>query len=188
MDWEKWPVYVQKRYALGKAHLKNPASVRCGALTQDDSIPARDVVEWIYGVLGILDSKASALMRLNGVLIAAAAFLLGLFRRPGGSILSTTGLDAALIVSLAFASAVSISCCLLVVDVTWPFLGRVRRHGDGTFDFSDEIAALDRACTFRQSAYRWAWRISSVASVGFLVEFLMQAIHVFTFVSADTGS
>jgi hypothetical protein len=187
MEWERWPLYVQKRYALAKTILKDPATIRCAPLTDNESVGAKDVVDWIYGVLTILDAKASALMRLNGVLIAAAAFLLGLFGRPGGSILSTTSLDAAVIVSLAVLSAFSIFCCLLVVNISWPFLGKVAKNNNGrTFDFADEIDSLDKASRFRQSAYQLAWGISSVASIGFLGEFLKQTVHVIWWAWADT--
>ena len=186
MEWENWPLYVQRRYALATAILKDPSQVCCAPLTETESVKAKDVVEWIYGVLGTLDAKASALMRLNGVLIAAAAFLLGLFRPQGGSILSTTNLDAALIVLLAFFSAISIFCCLLVVDISWPFLGRVTKNNNRTFEFAEEIKSLDKISRFRQNAFRLAWLISLVASIGFLGEFLKQAVHVISLVYADT--
>ena len=180
MEWEKWPVYVQRRYALGKAVMKSPAAVRCDPLTEAESANADDVVGWLYGVLTTLDAKASALMRLAGVLIAAAAFLLGLFRRQGGSILLTSDWNAAFIVMLAFLSAIAIFCCLLVVNISWPFLGRAARKPDRSFEFVDEIKFLDRACTFRQKTYRLAWAISLIASIGFLVEFLLQTVYVFS--------
>ena len=179
MDWEKWPLYVQRRYALGKAVLKNPAVVCSDPLSETESAKADDVVGWLYGVLTTLDAKASALMRLGGVLIAASAFLLGLFRRQGGSILLTSDWNAAFIVLLAFLSAISIFCCLLVVNISWPFLGRATRKADRSFEFAAEIKFLDRACTFRQGIYRLAWAISLIASMGFLVEFLLQTAFVF---------
>jgi len=186
MEWEKWPLYVQRRHALATAVLKDPSNVCCAPLTETESIKAKDVVEWIYGVLTTLDAKASALMRLNGVLIAAAAFLLGLFRRQGGSILSTTSLDAAVIVSLALLSTISIFCCLLVVDVGWPFLGKVTKNSNRTFEFAEEIRSLDRVSRFRQSAYQFAWLITLLASIGFLGEFLEQAVHVIGLAAADS--
>lgn len=128
-------------------------------------------------MLTTLDAKASALMRLNGVLIAAAAFLLGLFHRQGGSILSTTSFDAVLIIVCALLSAVSITFCLFVVNVSWSFLGKVTKK-DSTFEFANEIKCLDEASNFRQRAYRWAWNISLIASFGFLIEFVWQAAYV----------
>jgi hypothetical protein len=144
--------YLAKRFAL-----KN-APALAGQPSPDEA------VAWIYTVLSTLDSKASALMRLNGVLIAAAAFLLGLFQRQGGTILSTTKFDAILIVWSALLSALSIALCLLVVSVRWHFLDKAKAHG-ATFDFGDEIEALEGESTWRQKVYRGAWLISAIASV-----------------------
>jgi hypothetical protein len=185
MEWEKWPLYVQKRYALGKVDLRSVGSVCCTPLGEYESIGAKDVVDWIYGVLTILDAKASTLMRLNGVLIAAAAFLLGLFGRRE-SILSMARSDAMLVILSASLSTVSIFLCLLVVNVSWGFLGRVtKNHGNRTFEFAREIESLDGAMRFRQTVYQAAWLISLIASIGFLAEFLMQARHVIGFAIAD---
>lgn len=185
MQWTKWPLYVQRRYALGRTDLRNPASVCCAPLGEFESVGAKDVVDWIYGVLSILDAKASTLMRLNGVLIAAAAFLLGLFGRRE-SILSTARSDAMLVILSASLSTVSIFLCLLVVNVSWGFLGRVTSNsGDATFEFAREIKSLDGAMRFRQAVYQSAWSISLIASIGFLAEFLMQARHVIGFAITD---
>src|SRR5437016_3447274 len=146
MDYSKWPTYIQKRYALQKIQL-GPGS-DCSWKPKEgepDTITADKVVEWIYAVLSTLDSKASALMRLNGVLIAAAAFLLGLFGRQGTSILATTHSHALLIMGCALLSATSIGFCLFVVNVSWSFLGRVRAASDGTVNCSDELLWLERA-------------------------------------------
>ena len=64
--------YVKRRHALAKA-TTNRTNVSCIAPT--DSPKGDDALNWIYGLLTILDAKASALMRLNGVMLAAAAFL-----------------------------------------------------------------------------------------------------------------
>jgi hypothetical protein len=181
MEWERWPLYVQRRYALAKAHLRNPGSVCCEPLGEHESVEAREVVDWIYGVLSILDAKASTLMRLDGVLIAAAAFLLGLFGRPE-SILSTTRPDAILVILAACLSALSLFLCLFVANISWGFLVRVTKNrGNRTFEFAREIQSLDRAMRFRQTVYQLAWLVSLIASIGFFLEFLMQARHVVGF-------
>ena len=83
-EWKNWPMFVQRRAALDKADFTNATTVVSQSLPANHTIAAKMVIEWLYSVLTTLDAKASALMRLNGVLIAAAAFLLGLFGRPGG--------------------------------------------------------------------------------------------------------
>ena len=171
-----WPNYVQRREAMEKAKFKHVEKVEY-EMPDDTELCTKDVVGWIYSVLTTLDAKASALMRLNGVLIAAAAFLLGLFDRQGGTILSTTKIDSLLIVWSAFLSALSIGICLFVVNVSWMFLGKIKLT-EKTFNLSEEITALDKASTFRQCAYRVAWFCSFVAAVGFLVEFMIQTYYI----------
>jgi hypothetical protein len=183
MDYGTWPLYAQKRHALVETYFgaqlpPDEEAKAAAARPKGPRVCAKEVLEWMYAILTTLDSKSSALMRLNGVLIAAAAFLLGLFQRQGGTILSTTHTDALVITTSAFLSAVSIGCCLFVVNVSWPFLGKMTKGNDGRFDCTAEITALDQACTFRQRAYRLAWYISLVASAEFVLEFLWQTIHV----------
>jgi hypothetical protein len=178
MDYSKWPPYIQKRYALQKIQLGPSSDCSWKPKVAEETITADRVVEWIYAVLSTLDSKASALMRLNGVLIAAAAFLLGLFGRQGTSILATTRCHALLIMGCALLSATSIGFCLFVVNVSWPFLGRVQAGSDGTVNCSDELLSLERARSFRQRMYRVAWGISLIASLAFILEFISQAYHV----------
>ncbi len=178
MKYEDWPIFVQRRHALEhiifSVDLPAPES---GSAKRTVQVKAADMLTWLYHVLTTLDTKASALMRLNGVLIAAAAFLLGLFMRQGGTILSTTKADAHLVVISALLSAVSIFCCLWVVNVSWSFLGRVKKTGEN-YDCSEELTHLDLACTFRQRLYRLAWWVSLLAVLTFLLEFLIQTIHI----------
>lgn len=164
-----WPLYIQQKYALDKADFRDAGNVRHPVPADSSKIKASDAVKWVYEVLTTLDAKASALMRLNGISIAAAAFLLGLFGRSDPTILSTASPHAALIVTCAFLSSVSIFLCLLVVNVGWSFLGKVKNL-NGEFDFSDEIRKLDATCTTRQKCYRVAWSFSCVAIIAFLLE------------------
>jgi hypothetical protein len=124
-------------------------------------------IEWLYGVLSVLDAKASALMRLNGVMLAAAAFLLS-FRHPAGLQIPV---GQWLILSIAVLSSFSIALCLLVVSVDWRFLGLVRQTGQ-EFDFTDEIANLQRVSLFRQGVYRLAWWLSFAATGLFVYTFV----------------
>ena len=176
MSWTVWPDFLKARYALAKSSEATLMGSSYEYAT-DNPLAAKDAIDWAYAVLTTLDAKASALMRLNGVLIAAAAFMLGLFRRTGGTILSTTKYDATLIVSAAFLSAVSIFCCLFVVNVSWKFLGEVKANG-ALYTFEAEIRRLYKAISFRQRAYRIAWFISLVAAAAFLVEFAWQTAYI----------
>jgi hypothetical protein len=178
MEFSNWPLFIQRRHALGKITLGPKPTAQYKATPASETLSAKEALESFYAVLTTLDSKASALMRLNGVVIAAAAFLLGLFGRQGSTILSTQSYDASLVIGCALLSAISITCCLLVVNVSWPFLGKVERSSDDTFDCGKEILALEKARAFRERVYRFAWLLSLVASALFLFEFLIQAWHV----------
>jgi hypothetical protein len=160
-----WPLYVRKRHGLVQLQIAESAT-------------ADTAIKWLYDVLTTLDSKASALMRLNGILIAASAFLLGIGDNAETFGLTIARLDAQLIVSCALLSALSIFACLFVVNVSWPFLGKTMIHETGV-DCMAEMRHLDKACAFRQRMYRGAWYLSLLASVGFLWEFGSQALGVF---------
>jgi hypothetical protein len=173
MNYADWPEFVRKKYWLTRLHIGDGESTGLSR-----SVTAETAIKWFYDVLTTLDTKASALMRLNGVLIAAAAFLLGVVGRSGTTILSTEPWDSRLIILCALLSAFSITLCLFVVDVSWPFLGKTIVVGDDC-NATDEIVSLDKVCNFRRRMYRLAWLISLIASLGFLLEFGRQTWNVF---------
>jgi hypothetical protein len=163
--------YVRLREGLTRATLNR------NRLTSP--IPANlkrreEAVEWLYVVLSALDGKASALMRLNGVMLAAAAFLLK--SGEGMSIGSSFNhISVELILSIAALSAISIALCLLVVSVDWPFLGLVHETG-ARLDFTDEVNNLERVSVFRQCVYQVAWMVSLVATSLFVFAFVSQIV------------
>src|SRR5438874_5773105 len=156
--------YVKRRHALAKA-TTNRTNVSCIAPT--DSPKGDDALNWIYGLLTILDAKASALMRLNGVMLAAAAFLLN--SRPGLAVTRS-------IVISALGSTISIACCLLVVSIDWPFLGLVKTES-GKLDFSDEFFHLQKVAVFRRRCYQFGWLISLLATMAFLFGIVIFFLH-----------
>src|SRR4026207_120889 len=107
-------------------------------------------VNWLYQLLGLLDTKASALMRLNSVMVAAAAFVLN---PQFGSWQSMKYLIA----GSALLSAFSIAICLLVVAVDWPFLGLVKKiplsDGKVKWQFAKELFHLQKMVDFRRRFY-----------------------------------
>ena len=178
MKYEEWPEFIRFRHALEKIVIGNGSTASSYVPDpSNENMKAREVVDWIYAVLTTFDSKASALMRLNGVLIAAAAFLLGQYGRAE-NLLSGKPIDALLTIGCALTSALSITCCLFVVNVSWNFLGRVSRSADGAIDCADELRSLEKARNFRQRMYRTAWAVSLFGASAFLLEFILQAIHV----------
>ena len=135
-------------------------------------------VESLYKLLTTLDAKASALMRLNGVMLAAAAFLLSA-NRDGSSTapLVLVKLASELTLSIAALSSISIALCLVVVAVDWKFLGCVKET-KGKLDFTDEVSNLERVSLFRQYVYRLSWLISSFATVLFVIAFIMPLLKL----------
>jgi hypothetical protein len=156
--------YVKFRQGLLKAQVSGGRVTSPASSTLDKPAQA---LEWLYTVLTVLDSKASALMRLNGVMLAAAAFLLN-FQAPVGLRIPVS---PRLILSIAVLSSFSIALCLLVVSVDWRFLGLVRQT-EQEFDFTDEIANLQRVSLFRQGVYRLAWWLSFIATGMFVYTFV----------------
>jgi hypothetical protein len=81
---------------------------------------AKARIDAIYFVLSVLDSKASALMRLDGVLLAAATFGISARLYP------VRGWEFG---TIALSCLVSMMLCLCVVAVDWKFLGHVTGGG-----------------------------------------------------------
>lgn len=163
--------YIKHREGLTVARFKD------GRLTSPIPKTVRNreqAVKWLYELLSVLDSKASALMRLNGVMLAAAAFLLST-TDAGAPDVHLMDVSRVVILWIAALSAVSIGLCLLVVSVDWPFLGLVREIS-GELDFTDEVNNLQRVSQIRQGLYRSAWIVSFIASVLFVYAFITQII------------
>ena len=162
----KFSDYVTRRNAL--THAKIVSGSPSGNPDKLLSTPpvggdpsAENAATWIYGLLTILDTKSSALMRLNGVMLAASSFLLG------------SGHDAhppmkTLVAGSACGSALSIFLCLWVVSLDWKFLGLVPPSDGTTFDFSEELFHLQQVVGFREKCYRFAWTISLVSTIIFI--------------------
>jgi hypothetical protein len=108
-----------------------------------------------------MDGKASALMTFDSILLAAASVSLS---QPPESMSLSRGLVAA---SGPF-SLVSVILSLAAVAIDWPFLGKVLKRSNGSYDFATEIDSLKRVMIFRQDSYRAAWLLALV-SVGFFL-------------------
>lgn len=164
-----WQAYLLKREALELPSRK----IQIG--NSANGLEVKKAVDWVYFVLTVLDTKASALMRLNGVLIAAAAFLLAQYTIDG-TLMINTWWHPLIIVCAALLSSVSITLCLFVVSVSWNFLGKVEIDNEDSF--TQEVKSLVVTMKRRQCVYRIAWAISFLASVLFLVELIAQTAHI----------
>jgi hypothetical protein len=170
--WYECKGYVFRRHMLAKASLSNGRIV-ASACEATKAVDCSEALSWIYELLSALDSKASALMRLNGVMLAAAAFLLTMHGSAYQSVLRVTNIDVGIISGTAALCSFSILLCLLVVNVKWYFLGKVTENGE-QLDYTDEFQMLQRVAKSRQTYYRIAWEVSRVAAVLFVVEFARQ--------------
>lgn len=114
---------------------------------------APGIKEHFYSNLTTLDSKASALMAFDGILIAAATFAFP----TAFSDLWRWILLAVIVIAL-----IAAGFCLGVAQVSYPFLGKVRTTlgPPRALDFSEELNALDLAVQRRTGFYQVAWRLS----------------------------
>lgn len=122
-------------------------------------------------MLSILDAKASALMRLNGVMLAAAAFLLNAQNTSGRAV-------NAWVAGSAIGSTISITLCLFVVSVDWRFLGLVVQSGRTELDYTDEFYHLQKVASFRQLLYRVAWTVSLITTVAILIALVLFFLYL----------
>jgi hypothetical protein len=115
----------------------------------------KDVLDSVYRLLTILDTKASALMRYNSIILAAMAFLIKDREHPPHG--------TAAIVSLTIGSIVA---CLLVVGVFWRFYQFVEVD---PVKFGTELASIRRVLFLREAAYQIAWWFSIAVLVILIV-------------------
>jgi len=126
---------------------------------------AEQTAKSLYEALTILDSKASALMAFDGILVAAAAFTV---EKAGALDAQRAVTFIAIVIALAAAAL-----CLLVARISYPFLDKVRITPGVPpgLDYSDEIRALDGEVMRRTRYYRIAWRLSLAGLLPFLIMF-----------------
>lgn len=117
----------------------------------------KDVIEWLYGALNILDAKANGLLRVNAFFIAIATSLFGLSiaEETAISVPDLSGLVGYLILALFLLSSVS---CFLIIRVNWKFLGKVTNGSSGQgFNFDPETEDLAKVVDDRTHHYWLAW-------------------------------
>jgi Na+-driven multidrug efflux pump len=115
---------------------------------------ARRTLEFFYEALSVLDHKAEALMVFDGILIAAATFILD--RGNLHRIHKWRRLLVLLAILLALLAA---GACLFVARVKYSFLGDMTIVG-GKLQTSEEFHALAVALARRTFDYELAWYLS----------------------------
>jgi hypothetical protein len=131
-------------------------------------VPANAVAikECFYSNLTVLDTKASALMAFDGILVAVASFTL-----QDGGVLAGQLLPLFVIIITLIAAGL----CLFVAQISYPFLGKViiKPGSSVSLDYTNELNALHGAVDWRTCFYRIAWLLSILAIFLFLVMFIL---------------
>lgn len=115
-------------------------------------------VKAIYGCLSILDGKASALMRFNGIILAVIALM----------IKSSQELPTVAYV-IMYMTLASILSCLVVVGVFWRFYEFV--DPDDANSLERELGMLRRVLVLREAAYQLAWWLAGAVSILLILHF-----------------
>jgi hypothetical protein len=127
---------------------------------------ATTIKEAFYSNLTVLDSKASALMTFDGILVAVASLTL-----QDGGVLEGQWPPLLVIIMTLLAAGL----CLFVAQISYPFLGKVTtvKGTPSKLDFSKELESLHRAVDWRTGLYRFAWLLSVLATALFLIIFIV---------------
>lgn len=118
----------------------------------------KDSLGQLYGVLTILDGKATGLLTVDALFIA----ILSTFLASADAIAKLIKVAApsfVLEIQLTLA-AVSAFLCLLVVRVSWRFLGKVPVAPANAADFNDELLRLANVVDDRTHYYWIAWLLA----------------------------
>jgi hypothetical protein len=124
----------------------------------------KTALDQLYGILTILDQKATGLLTVNAFLIAVlTAFLAGL-----DQINKATGLQvpAEVLKWQMAALGVSAFLCLLVIRINWAFMRYVPKSPTTASQFDDEFRRIANVLYDRTRCYWFAWLF---ALAGFLL-------------------
>ena len=141
------------------------------------------VAAWdrLFAMLNALDSKTSALLRFNAIVVAALAYVVVVRASDPFVTANATVKVMGLIVGHASLLASVLSCgfAFPVINVEWEFFGgRLDRLADGEPDFDD--AALQRAGDLverRTKLYSRAWQFAVAGGTGFAILVALATIH-----------
>jgi hypothetical protein len=136
-----------------------------------DGNGVKDVLNRLYGILTVLDAKANGLLRVNSLFITMLIFFIGWSHASGFPE------SLAAFIPIAYADTVILGLssilCLLIVAVSWKFLGEVTQTANG-HNFDQEIARLANVVDDRTHLYWLAWWGTLLSPVLTLVWWLLQ--------------
>lgn len=126
------------------------------------------IVQWLYRILDILDSKTSHLLRLNAIIFAAQAFLvngiLGASAPPRGAMVASV-----LFLLMPFLGTIA---SMWIFRVAWPFLNwqakkspLITERAKVEVRMRHEFIELAKICDRRTSMHRVVWWFTMVSIV-----------------------
>jgi hypothetical protein len=131
----------------------------------------KDKIDFLYGNLNILDSKATTLLHLNVLLIAIATIVI-VERREAILHWERLFLVGVIAVSL-FASLL----CLFVARISYAFLGKVDLKSKPT-NYVPELNTLEDTVQERLGYYWISWWLSVAAIAAFVIIVIYHLINL----------
>jgi hypothetical protein len=148
-----------------------------GTFEQKARIAAWDRLD---GLLSTLDSKTSALLRFNAIVVAALAYLVVVAASDPFAGASAVVKAAGVVighVSLV-ASVASCGFAFPIIAAEWNFFGgRLDRPGEPEFDEA-ALDGLGHLVSRRTRLYSWAWRLAVTGGTGFAILVGLATIHL----------
>jgi hypothetical protein len=142
-----------------------------GKIRSLDGTGDKEILNREYSILTILDAKANGLLRVNSLFLTILIFFIGWSHANGfpASLRALVPIAYVDTVMLALSSIL----CLLIVAVSWKFLGHVTTK-DGRHNFEGEIKRLANVVDDRTHYYWLAWWGTLLSPFLSLVWWLLQ--------------
>lgn len=133
------------------------------------------VAAWdrLFAMLNVLDSKTSALLRFNAIVVAALAYLVVV--AGSDPFAQSSPIIKALGIAVGHVSLLlSVASC----GFAFPVIGVVRGFFDAAPGLDDAvIARLGKVVARRPWLYAWAWRLAVAGGLGFALLVALATIH-----------
>ena len=148
------------------------ARVQVAAGTAEDK--AR-VAAWdrLFAMLNVLDSKTSALLRFNAIVVAALAYIVVVAGvdpfAQSKPIIKTIGLAVGHVSLLL--SVASCGCAFPVIGIAHGFFDSAPGLDDSV------LSRLEAMVGWRTRLYAWAWRLAIAGGLGFALLVALATIH-----------
>ena len=133
------------------------------------------VAAWdrLFAMLNVLDSKTSALLRFNAIVVAALAYLVVVAGvdpfAQSKPIIKTIGLAVGHVSLLL--SVASCGCAFPVIGIAHGFFDAAPGLDDSV------LARLEAMAGQRTRLYAWAWRLAIAGGLGFALLVALATLH-----------